>query len=469
MKIRTVSWEIILAGLFFTGIAIYVSTSRHSADAKPGGPGSSISGSGSVDSVIVDPGHKGFVIINRDSASRMVVINPFGLNRAGWDSLRGKIFDIRKQARFRAKKEISRVQWDSLNRVLRIRQGALPHAGMMWKKKYEFAFKDSLNNLFSFIPPPPPPSAVGLSAITKNSPSVWTGAPATVPASETLMKSRTFSAADIKRVSLETSVGKIRVTGSRGDKIHVMITGRKGSLKRDFDNHHSVSMETRDGELYVSVTGRNWGWTFLNWLFHKNNEGNIIVEMPEGVPLHVESKGGSIDCRSLHGGVEAGTLGGNISLRGVSGSVQARTVAGNVVADAFAGDENPGSSVRSIQAGNVQGDVRIRTTAGNISLKNISSGSIDAETTGGNIDVQIPFVSHDITLKATAGNINLSIPRQTRALLDLKGTKVAIPSGWSVSGNLSESHVDGSLNGGSYPRITAHTDAGTVALAAITN
>jgi DUF4097 and DUF4098 domain-containing protein YvlB len=266
-------------------------------------------------------------------------------------------------------------------------------------------------------------------------------------------------------VTLNTVGGRIQAVGGAGDIIRVFITSKKGVSKSEFNKKFNLSMGTNGGVLQVNVDQHNSGWSLFSWLTGSSDKpGNIIVEMPGSLTLNAESKGGTVSCRNLKNGIDIKTLGGKLTLNDIQGSIQAKTLGGDIEAHNLNGNADLKSMGGNIIVGNTSGSMDVKTAGGNISMDDVSGGSIDAETAGGNIDAHLTALTHNLTLKTAAGNINLNLPESTKAALDIEGMKVSIPSGWTVSGSFNSSHINGSLNGGSSPTITAHTSAGSVTI-----
>jgi|GEM_PF-2377985 len=436
MKIRTVSWEIIIAGLFLTGIAIYVTKSTHSNDSKSPVTHQFVTEEDSTHTIVID-------LHNLNSLSQLDELDKLDKLHKGTD-VKKIVLDLGF-----LKKTIEVP--DSL-RVENINTDSAIHAKL--DSTLKSIPRDSLAQHADVI------AKLANHVLTMTSSSFNA-----VPSSETLIESRNFSAKGLNKVALNTLGGRIQAVGGDGDIIHVFITSKKGVSKQDFNKKFNVSMSTDGGVLQVNVDRHNSGWSLFSWLTGSNDKpGNIIVEMPRNLALYAESKGGTVSCRNLKNGIDIKTLGGKLSLNDIQGSIQAKTLGGNIEAHNLNGNADLKSMGGNIIAGNTTGSMDIKTAGGNISMDNMGGGSIDAETAGGNIDAHFTALTHNLTLKTAAGNINLDLPESTKAGLDIEGMRVSIPSSWTVSGSFNSSHINGSLNGGSSPTITAHTSAGSVTI-----
>jgi len=100
------------------------------------------------------------------------------------------------------------------------------------------------------------------------------------------------------------------------------------------------------------------------------------------------------------------STGGNINIEDpITGTLAAETDGGNVSFDNINGEVVVSTSGGNISGENVEGDVSLHTSGGNISLGNVKSGKSDINTYGGNISVG--NVSSDLIAKTHGGNISI--------------------------------------------------------------
>lgn len=435
MKIRTVSWEIILAGLFLTGIAIYVSKSTRTNESKSQ----------------VTHNHK---FVTEEDSTHKIIIDLHNLSSLD------QLNELDKLDKLDSSNDVKTIVLDLgfLKKTIQVPVTADMKANAKIKAKLDSTLesipKDSLAKHPELV------ANVTRHVLTMSSSSFNA-----VPASETLIQSKTISSKGLKQVSLDTEGGRIQAVGGSDGAVHVFITTKKGISKKDFLKKYNVSMSTDGNNLKVSVNQRNSGWSFFNWFTGGNDKpGNIIVQMPTNLSMNAESKGGSINCQNLKNGVDIKTLGGRLSLKDIQGTIQGTTLGGEIDAHGLRGSGELKSMGGSIVVGDATGNMDFKTAGGNITLDNIQGGSIDAETAGGNINAHFATISGNLTLKTAGGSIDITLPKSTKAALDIKGTRVSIPSDWTISGSFDSSHINGSLNGGESPHITAHAAAGAVTI-----
>ena len=440
MKIRTVSWEIIIAGLFLTGIAIYVtksSNSNDSRDSKTQAKRSFVTEEDSTHSIIID-------LHNLNSLSQLDQLDKLDKLDKGTD-VKTIVLDL-----------------GFMKKTIKI-PDSLRKTDTAARRKIQA----KLDSTFKSIPKDSIAEHSEIVAhITNHVLTMTSSSVDAVPSSETLIRSNTYSANGLQKVSVDTKGGRIQAIGSSGNQVRVFITTKKGTSKKEFNKKYNVSISNEGGEFKVTLDQPNSGWSFLSWFTGgSGTPGNVIVEMPANLTFYGESKGGTIKCEHLKNGLNIKTLGGKLVINDVQGDIQAKTLGGDVEAHTLNGNADLKSMGGNIVVGNTNGNMNLKTAGGNISLDNLRGGSIDAETAGGNIDANFSTtLTNDLTLKTPAGNITVSLPESTKAVLDIKGMKVSIPQSWSISGSFDSNHIEGSLNGGSGPRITAHTSAGSVTI-----
>lgn len=100
------------------------------------------------------------------------------------------------------------------------------------------------------------------------------------------------------------------------------------------------------------------------------------------------------------------STGGNISiLNNITGSLDAETDGGNIGFSGVTGKVRVSTNGGNISGEDISGDVKLHTNGGNISLGNVKKGKTEVDTYGGNINVG--SVASDLSAKTHGGNINV--------------------------------------------------------------
>jgi hypothetical protein len=133
---------------------------------------------------------------------------------------------------------------------------------------------------------------------------------------------------------------------------------------------------------------------------------------------------------------ELNSTGGNISIENsITGSLNAETDGGNISFDNVNGRVRVSSNGGNISGEDVTGEIKLHTNGGNISLGNVKKGKTEVDTYGGNISVG--SVTSDLAAKTHGGNISVG---------DVGGSANVFTYG----GHISMNKVTGSVNMETY-------------------
>ena len=157
-------------------------------------------------------------------------------------------------------------------------------------------------------------------------------------------------------VDLDTGGGSIIVAAITGSVVADTSGGRIeiGDVTRG-----SVEVDTSGGRIEIG-----------------NVDGDVIAD----------TSGGSINIGNVSGDVEADTSGGSIRIGDVEGNILADTSGGNIDVGSSGGRVELDTSGGTIRAAFAQGPITVDTSGGNIYLDG-SAVSVEADTSGGNIEI----------------------------------------------------------------------------------
>ncbi|MDR0694727.1 MAG: DUF4097 domain-containing protein [Prevotellaceae bacterium] len=314
-----------------------------------------------------------------------------------------------------------------------------------------------------------------------------------------------FPAKDIKKVTVSTAGGSIRVNGDATGEAVVEVwvrpsSGRKKLSKKEIkkllDEYYTLSVKSVAGELHAEA-GHASGTkgTLSNGLsisFH--------LSVPQKVASKLSTSGGSIHIRNLTGKEELNTSGGSLHIEDVNGTVTGRTSGGSIHLSGSQGIIDLATSGGSIHAENSQGQLNLKTAGGSLRLSGLRgnidaatsggsihlsgltgtvkantsggsvhadhvdgalitgtsggsmkltgiSGNLEARTTGGSMNVQMTLVSEYVRL-SNSGNISLSLPGDTGYTLKIQGDRIETEAIKNFQGTFESKYIDGTLNGG---------------------
>ena len=92
------------------------------------------------------------------------------------------------------------------------------------------------------------------------------------------------------------------------------------------------------------------------------------------------------------------------------------------------------------------------------------SGSLEASTSGGNIDVEILETGKYVKLNNSGGSVHLQIPKGKGLDLDIHGDRIRTEGLSNFSGSMEKQSISGTINGGGVP-VDIHAGSGGVTLA----
>jgi DUF4097 and DUF4098 domain-containing protein YvlB len=261
-----------------------------------------------------------------------------------------------------------------------------------------------------------------------------------------------FNAPPGGHLTLDTDVGSVAIVGRniREVVIHAEMS--------DSDRLHIAAELNSSG---VSVTGhvkqRNW----LDWLYFSSMHVRFTIDVPRDYPVEIKTSGGSLDVRNLTAPVEGKTAGGSITIRDVIGPIDTHTSGGSIHAERINGPTKLGTSGGSIDIDDSTGDLDVHTSGGGIDLKSID-GKVKAVTSGGSVHAEVR-VNRGVYLTTSGGTITLLLPENVSASIDAQTSGGRAQSELPLnSTELAEhAHLRGAINGGGEP-IFLRTSGGSI-------
>ncbi|HMK37969.1 MAG TPA: DUF4097 family beta strand repeat-containing protein [Bacteroidota bacterium] len=257
-------------------------------------------------------------------------------------------------------------------------------------------------------------------------------------------------------LTLGTDAGTVKINGSSSNEVSV-IAEIRGSEK-DVENFEITAEQSGKnvdvkGKLHK---GSSWFW----------NSVDVDVEYTVSVPREYSAKlhtaGGDIAVSDLKGKVDGRTSGGNVSIGGAEGDIDLETSGGSVEADKCTGSLRLRTSGGEVSVSAIAGDVDLGTSGGDVKVTDVA-GKVRAETSGGNMYVKVKGPNKGVYAETSGGDIEIVISKSSAADIDAatSGGSVHFEFPVTLSGQIDESHVRGTLNGGGST-IHAHTSGGDV-------
>ncbi|HTY58036.1 MAG TPA: DUF4097 family beta strand repeat-containing protein [Bacteroidota bacterium] len=257
-------------------------------------------------------------------------------------------------------------------------------------------------------------------------------------------------------LTLGTDAGSVKVLGTSSNEVSVVadIRGREKDVE-------SFSITADQSGNNVDVQGKlnkggSWFWNSVDI------EVQYTVTVPREYSLKMHTSGGDIVVSDLKGKVDGKTSGGNVSIGNSEGDVDLETSGGNVEAEKVKGLLRMRTSGGEIDVRGITGDVDLGTSGGDVKVSDVE-GKVRAETSGGDMYVKVRGSNKGVYAETSGGDIEIVVSKSIAADIDAatSGGSVHFDFPVTLSGQIDESRVRGTLNGGGN-KIHAHTSGGDV-------
>jgi DUF4097 and DUF4098 domain-containing protein YvlB len=204
----------------------------------------------------------------------------------------------------------------------------------------------------------------------------------------------------------------------------------------------------------------------------RRGDGSIEISVPYGVSVKASTHSGSVSVRGTRGAVDAHATNGSVDAEDVSGRVDLSTFSGELSASDVSGDARLETISGGIKLRDARGSIDASTVSGDIDLVGITSKSITAKTTSGEVTFDgliDPAGKYD--LSTHSGDVRLHVQRDASAQLSVSTWSGAIDSQFPITLKPGEQRI-GSNNakrftfeiGRGSARITADTFSGDITI-----
>lgn len=268
---------------------------------------------------------------------------------------------------------------------------------------------------------------------------------------------KSFDLPNNKNVDLDLSFGNVNIVGgdAPGGEIVLQATGDVEDPDLLAKNM-LMQVKQHNGNTDFSISSKDRP-SFSDQI---NLEATVTV--PKQTNFNVSTSGGHISVTNLEGNQQLETAGGHISLDDLSGTTYAKTSGGHITGDQIEGNITLTTSGGHIKIEKATGNVNLSTGGGHINIDQLD-GEGQAKTSGGNISADIRHLQGPLELNTSAGNISLLLPRSINTDITARGTRTSISDAFDFNGTQTEGKIEGAINGGGVP-ITAHCGYGNVSI-----
>ena len=257
------------------------------------------------------------------------------------------------------------------------------------------------------------------------------------------------------RFELRQASGDIRIRGVEGDAVRVRSTDDK-SLSDVFD--------IEVGDDRVELRQRD-GFEFGLGMFKRGQGIDLVVEVPHGANVSIETASADIAASDLSGSKRFRTASGEVSLARIAGGVDVETVSGEIdiegaapidlIAKSVSGDLSVRvPSVRRLDIGTTSGDLRLdaelsgngpfalRSISGDATIVGRTGFRVEAETITGDLSSDLPSKRESmpgrkilvvgrpgptLSFRSVSGDLHVSEPRDAAPKVKEQPVAIAGP------------------------------------------
>ena len=264
-------------------------------------------------------------------------------------------------------------------------------------------------------------------------------------------------------------------------------------VNTDNGSVHIITADTQQVEFRVKTTGSAWGFGFGDRQhIESKQDGNVVeltahqgalyvigfssrhtdieVRMPKSADLELHTGDGSIDMDSMEGNVRATTSDGRVNIAQINGKIEVNSSDGAIVARALKGHVKLSTSNGSIRATELDGECNVSSSDGSVTVEG-RFDSLNVHSSDGSVTTRIAAgsaMTSSWEVSSSDGSVEVALPPDFKASLDAStgDGHITLDLPVQVQGEVSKSHVHGTLNGGG-PSFRIHTSDGSVRLSSL--
>jgi DUF4097 and DUF4098 domain-containing protein YvlB len=222
-------------------------------------------------------------------------------------------------------------------------------------------------------------------------------------------------------VEIQLHAGEIIVTGWSRSEVKVRAESERGQVRVDAS------------PSYIEIGTRG--------VRSRHGDTRVEVSVPEGTRLTVAAGSADVSVRGVKGEVDVTTTTGDVVIDDASTRVSFESMSGDVQISRVQGDLRGEAMSGEIGVTDVSGGVEIETVSGDLTLHNVRSRSVRAESVSGSVefegrterDGRYDFASH-------SGDVRLVLPQTLGALISVETFNGTIDSDFPITLNPGQRH-----------------------------
>jgi DUF4097 and DUF4098 domain-containing protein YvlB len=222
-------------------------------------------------------------------------------------------------------------------------------------------------------------------------------------------------------VEIQLHAGEIIVTGWSRSEVRVRAESERGQVRVDAS------------PSYIEIGTRG--------VRSRHGDTRVEVSVPEGTRLTVAAGSADVSVRGVKGEVDVATTTGDVVIDDASTRVSFESMSGDVQISRVQGDLRGEAMSGEIGVTDVSGGVEVETVSGDLTLHNVRSRSVRAETVSGSVEFEgrterggrYDFASH-------SGDVRLVLPQTLGALISVETFSGTIDSDFPITLNPGQRH-----------------------------
>lgn len=265
-----------------------------------------------------------------------------------------------------------------------------------------------------------------------------------------------FDASELENTSLEIPFGSITVMGTDAEDAKLVIQA-SGKI-----NSEAYLKDKLNATIGIDANQANFAIRSNSNREVENLHLQATLNIPADIAVSMKTLGGHINSTNIHGNQMYSTNGGHITLKKLTGNVLAKTGGGHIYINDSQANVDARTSGGHIKVSNTTGKFTMHTGGGNIIAERIQ-GAIQAITNGGNVELELSKLTGPLEAKTGAGTVMITLPANINADLTATGNTINFDSAFSFTGSKSAGKMDGKIGSGGTA-ILANTDYGKVVI-----
>ena len=256
---------------------------------------------------------------------------------------------------------------------------------------------------------------------------------------------QTFAAENLRSMELDIGFGNVNIVGNDGQNGEITLRAT-GNFEDPAELTDKMRIQQRLGaEDAVFKLSSSNGSSISNRV---NLEATLTL--PSGTRLAATTAGGHINANNLKSKKSLSTSGGHITLNTIAGETEAKTGGGHITCNEISGNTLLKTGGGHIKVTGAKGALTAKTGGGHIEIQK-AEGSVTANTAGGNISTSVVQAGGPLKFSTSAGNVSLELPKAINANLEVSGSSASLSEVFNFSGTREKGRIDGTINGGGVP------------------